>query len=88
MAQPELHFREYRGITYAVPSLMGAADTRDDVIFAVTAGIHYNFRNWVAATANYRFSTVQTDYMDPAGGTVDDPSYVRHELLVGMRMAL
>ena len=88
MAQPELHFRKYRGITYAVPSLMGAADTRDDVIFAVTAGIHYNFRNWVAATANYRFSTVQTDYMDPAGGTVDDPSYVRHELLVGMRMAL
>jgi len=88
MAQPELHFRQYRGITFAVPDLMGAADTRDDVIFAVIAGLHYNFRNWVAATANYRFSTVQTDYVDPSGGTVDDPSYVRHELLVGMRIAM
>lgn len=88
MVQPELHFRRYRGITFAVPDLMGAADDRDDVIFAVIGGIHYNFRNWIVATANYRFSTVQTDYIDPSGGTLDDPSYTRHELLVGMRIAM
>jgi len=88
MIQPELHFREYSGVNSALPTLMGP-DTRDDVIISVIAGFHYNFRNWFAATLDYRFTSVQTDYRYTAGTTViDDPSYVRHEILAGVRVAM
>jgi hypothetical protein len=50
--------------------------------------MQYNFRNWFAATANNRFSTVQTNYMYMGSGGVDDPSFARHELLFGVRAAL
>lgn len=87
MVQPEIHFREYNGIHFAVPGIMGA-DVRNDVIFSVIAGVNYNFRNWIAATLNYRFSTDQTDYIYAFDGILDDPSYVRNELLLGMRVAM
>jgi opacity protein-like surface antigen len=87
MLQPEVHFRTYSGINTAVPGLMGP-DSRNDLIFALVGGMHYNFRNWFAATANYRFSTVQTNYMYMGSGGVDDPSFARHELLFGVRAAL
>ena len=84
MVQPELHFREYSGV-----DIVNGPATRDDVIFAVVAGAHYNFRNWLVATLNYRFSTVQTDYRYmPLGGPITDPSYVRHEVLLGIRVAM
>ena len=41
--QPEVHFREYNGIT-----IVGGAPTRDDVIVSVVGGLHYNFRNSLA----------------------------------------
>jgi hypothetical protein len=85
MVQPEIHFREYNGV-----DVVSGPPTRDDLIFALVAGVHYNFRNWLAATLNYRFSAVQTDYryMPLGGGMIDDPSYARHELLLGMRIAM
>jgi hypothetical protein len=84
--QPEVHFREYDGVT--VPSTTMSL-TRDDTIFAVVAGIHYAYRDWLGAVLDYRFSTVQTDfrYSDAMGQPVD-PSYARHELLLGMRIAM
>lgn len=82
---PELHFRRYNGIQTLIP---GIPDTRDDVIFAAAASLQYFFRNSIAAVAQYRFSTVQTDYMYTLDGETDDPSYVRHELIVGLRAAL
>src|SRR5262249_9373374 len=84
--QPELRFREYSGTT--VMSTTGS-NVRDDLIFAVTGGIHYIFRDFFAAVVDYHFSTVQTDfrYMDNTG-KVADPSFVRHELLAGVRLAL
>lgn len=83
MISPELHFREYEGVIVPGPT------ERDDTIFAVVAGAHYNFRNWMAATLDYRLSTVSTDfrYMDSTGGTVN-PSYIRHDVLLGMRVAM
>lgn len=83
--QPEIHFRHYDGIT-----IVNGPSTRDDIIVAVVAGIHYSFRNWIAATLNYRLSMVNTNYryMPPGGGPEDDPSYVRHDLMLGMRIAL
>lgn len=86
--RPELHIRQYNGIDPTI--ITGASSTvRNDVIFAVTAGAHYNFRNWIAATVDYSFSLVASDftYM-PEPGVVDDPSFNRHELLVGVRAAL
>ena len=85
VAQPEVHFRQYNGVT-----IVDGPMTRDDLIFAVVAGVHYNFRNWIAATVNYRFSLVETEYryMPIGGGSVLDPSYARHELLAGLRFAM
>jgi opacity protein-like surface antigen len=84
MVQPEVHFRQYEGITL----VMGSSPTREDVIFAVTSGASYNFRDWLAATINYRFAAVETDFRYMGGGLTDDPSYARHEILAGMRFAL
>lgn len=86
MVQPELHFREYVGLR--VMSTTGGV-VRDDTIGAVTAGAYYQFRDWIAATLNYRLSVVSTDfrYQDPTGGTID-PSYTRHDLLAGLRIAM
>jgi hypothetical protein len=83
VVQPEMHFRHYEGIT-----IVAGPPTRDDFIVAVVAGIHYNLRNWIAFTADYRFAAVQTDYRYMVNGVTDDPSYVRHELLVGTRVAM
>ena len=87
MVQPEVHFRQYNGVTVALPTVMGP-DVRNDVIIAVIAGVHYNFRNWIAATLNYRFTSAQTNYTYMINGFTDDPSFVRHELLLGVRAAL
>lgn len=81
--QPELHLREYQGI-----ALVAGAPTRNDIIFSVAAGVHYNFRNWIAGTLGYNLGLVQTDYRYMVDGLVDNPSYVRHELLAGVRVAM
>ncbi|HEY1550218.1 MAG TPA: hypothetical protein VGG28_20460 [Kofleriaceae bacterium] len=85
--QPELHFREYDGISLLVP---GAADTRNDTIVSIIAGVHYAFRNWIAATLDYHFTDVSTDYRYPMTATNEpyNPSYVRHDILLGVRLAL
>jgi hypothetical protein len=85
--QPELHFREYDGIATLIP---GAVDTRDDTIVSVIAGVHYVFRNWIAATLDYHFADVSTNYRYPATamGEPFNPSYVRHDILLGVRVAM
>lgn len=83
VVQPEVHLRHYEGIT-----LVGGPPSRDDVIFSVVAGVHYSFRNSLAVGLDYHFSAVQTDYRYMTDGAVDDPSFVRHQLLAGLRWAL
>lgn len=86
-ASAELRFRGYRGINQTI-DLVGPED-RDDLIFALGFGGHYNFRDWFAATLNYSLVTDQTSYKYmTADGYADDPSYTRQELLVGVRAAL
>lgn len=85
MVQPEVHFRQYNGVNTLI---MNAPPTRDDVIFSVIAGAHYNFRNWAAATLDYRFTDVSTNYRLMVDGTIDNPGYARHELLLGLRVAM
>ena len=63
-------------------------NTRDDLIVAVTAGVRYSFRDWIAGTLDYQLAVIQTDFKyNVGGGLVDDPSYVRQELLLGVRAA-
>ena len=52
---------------------------------SLAVGLRYNFRDTIAAVAEYRLISDKTDYMTPAG---DDPSYLRHELVAGIRAAL
>lgn len=85
MVQPEVHFRQYDGTL--VPGSMGQT-TRNDTIISVIAGLHYNFRNSLAATLDYHFSMVSTDFKYMVDGITDDPGFVRHELLAGVRWAL
>lgn len=83
VVQPEVHLRHYEGIT-----LVGGPPSRDDVIFSVIAGVHYNFKNSLAAGIDYHFTAVQTDYKYMTDGGVDDPSFVRHQLLASLHWAL
>lgn len=83
---PEIRFRRYEGVT----SVIGAAgmDVRDDIIVSVSAGARYNFRDWFAGVVEYRLNAVQTNFTYMSGNVLDDPSYVRHELIAGVRAAL
>lgn len=84
-ARPEVRFRRYEGTI-----VMGTTgNVRDDTILAITAGMRYNFRDWIAGTLDYRLSDVQTDFRYDAGASHPalNPSYIRHELLLGVRAA-
>jgi hypothetical protein len=83
MLQPAIHFRRYEGIT-----VVAGPPTRDDMIVSIIGGINYNFRDWFATTLNYNFALVSTDYRYMVDGITDDPGFVRHELILGMRMAM
>jgi hypothetical protein len=82
-ARPELRLRQYEGTL-----VMGTTgNTRDDVIIGATVGMRYSFRDWIAGTLDYQLQSVQTDFRYEIDGQVLDPSYVRHELMVGVRAA-
>jgi hypothetical protein len=83
-AQPELRLRRYEGTI--VMSTNGDR-TRDDLIVGATVGMRYSFRDWLAGTLDYQLQVIQTDFRYDADGRIVDPSYVRHEILVGVRAA-
>ncbi|HEY0195811.1 MAG TPA: hypothetical protein VGC42_32075 [Kofleriaceae bacterium] len=82
--RPELRFRQYDGTL-----VMGSSGyVRNDTIVAATVGLRYNFRDWIAATLDYQLALVDTDFRyDPGVGMQIDPSYVRHQVLIGVRAA-
>jgi hypothetical protein len=86
IASAELRLRKYDGVMQVIPG--AGSDVRNDLIFAVPISASYNFRDWLAGTAEYRFVTDQTDFRYDTGDGIDDPSYTRHELLAGVRAAL
>jgi hypothetical protein len=83
-ARPELRLRQYEGTV-----VMGTTgNTRNDLIVGTTVGMRYSFRDWIAGTLDYQLQLIQTDFRYDAGsGLIVDPSYLRHELLVGVRAA-
>lgn len=82
----EVRLRQYRGI---IPEVMATQTDRNDVIFAAPLGAIYNFRNWIAATLDYQIQLVKTDfrYNPDMNDPLDDPSYVRQTLMLGVRAA-
>jgi hypothetical protein len=83
--RPELYFRKYSD-TFVMD--VGGERVRNDVIGSIVVGARYAFRNWLAATADYSYTAIETDFRyDAGGGVLDDPSYSRHQLLVGLRAA-
>lgn len=75
-------YRAYRGI----PASVGPPE-RDDVIFNVLAQSRYMYRDWLAVTADYDLVVDETDYIATAGGFMDNPSYTRHQALLGVQAA-
>jgi hypothetical protein len=74
------YIRGYRGINGI------GAPNRDDVVLSATARAQYVLSERYYATAEYIGTADQTDYVTTFMGT-DDPSYSRHELMVGVRAA-
>lgn len=81
----ELRFRAYRGLIQEVG--MPGTD-RSDLILAVPLGAHFNFSDRIAGSLDYRFVTDQTDFRYMNDGITTDPSYTRHELLLGVKGAI
>ena len=79
----EGRLRTYEGI----PMSLGGATTRDDAILAAMFQARYVAREWLAITGDYRLVIDETDFRYDADGFMDDPSYVRHEVLAGVRAA-
>jgi hypothetical protein len=88
-AAVEARLRRYRGVI--INDVDGMTSDRDDTIISVTAGARYNFRDWLAATADYTFISDQTDFRyevtSMGAVTQDNPSYNYHLFLVGVRAA-
>ena len=78
---PVLRLREYQGVIGG-----GMNADRNDTIVALAGGLRYDLRNWIVVTGEYRLTVDQTDYRYVMGG-VPDLSYIRHEVLVGARVA-
>jgi hypothetical protein len=84
-ARPEVRLREYEGL---LPQIMSNMAVRNDVILAALVGVSYNFRNWLAASLEYQLAVDQTDfrYMT-TGSPLTNPSYIRNEVMLGIRAA-
>jgi len=84
-AQPELRLRQYDG---TIVMDTNGNTTRNDTIVGIIAGARYNFRDWLAGTLDYHLQYVHTDFQYQASDTVvTNPSYTRHELMLGIRAA-
>jgi hypothetical protein len=85
---PELHRRTFGGI----PMAIGLPD-RKDTVFALRARAQMPIADRFSLSAEYAFETVQTTYrateFDLNGNPIGtyDPSYIRHEFMLGVRAA-
>lgn len=73
--------RTYEGVSEQV---MGDP-TRDDAILHADVGAYYYYRQWLAVAAEYDLASVSTDYR--YGELMDDPSYVRQVVTLGVHGA-
>jgi hypothetical protein len=79
--------REYNGIINTLMPTMYTNGVRDDVIYTFTLEGRYAFRDWLAASLSYTFTDDTTNFTYMTDGVTLNPSYVRHEVLAGVRAA-
>lgn len=82
-AHAGVRFRTYRG----VPSELGGAEDRDDVLLNAALTGAYLLRDWLAITARVEALTDTTDYTYMAGGVSDSPEFQRYEAYLGVSAA-
>lgn len=80
-ATGEVRWRAYQGIPMDV-----GPPTRSDLLFAAGVRAQYVLRDYLGLIADYRTEVDQTDYRTTFQD-VDDPSFVRTEVTVGVRAA-
>ncbi len=76
-----VRFREYRGVA---DQLMPSDSDRSDVIYELNARFAWMLRDRFSLYADYLLHVVDTDFRTSFEGTIDDPSFVRHEAVVGL----
>jgi hypothetical protein len=74
------HLRHYDG----VPMSLGGGTSRDDVIFVTGVEGKYLLREWLGLNGTLHFASDQTDFRYDAGAGLDDPSFSRFELFLGL----
>ena len=82
-AHAGVRLRTYRG----VPTALGGAEDRDDVIFTAALNGAYLLRDWLAITARVEALVDSTDYTYMAGGVTDSPEFTRYEAYLGVSAA-
>lgn len=82
-ANVSARLRTYEGIATS----FGGGSTRDDIILSAAAKASYELRDWLGLNASYAMSVVSTDYISIVGADSDDPSYARHDVMLGATAA-
>ena len=79
----DLRFRDYESI--AIPGV--TASQRSDILFDFGLSPRYYFRDWFALTIDYDLLIDSTDFRYTTDGMMVDPSYLRHQFMLGVRAA-
>jgi len=80
LAEAALMFRRYEGLVVTTGPM-----ERSDVLGRVAAQLRYNYRRWLAFAVSYQLLVDSTNYSYLVDGINFNPSYVRHEILAGVR---
>jgi hypothetical protein len=78
-----LRFRDYQSVN--IPGVMAAE--RNDLLFDFGLSPRYYIKDWFAATVDYDLLVDSTDFRYMTTGVTVDPSYVRHQIMAGVRAA-
>lgn len=80
----DVRLRGYRGVP---PQLMASSPNRDDFVMGVLARLRYLYRDRLSFSGTWRSTVDQTNFRYTAGPGVDNPSYDRHEFMLGATAA-
>jgi hypothetical protein len=73
-------FRGYRGVA---PQLMPSSENRDDFIMEANLRAAWMLQDRFSLYLEYLLRSVDTDFRLNFEGSTDDPSFIRHEVVVG-----
>jgi len=79
-----VRFRGYRGVPAQV---MPSDENRDDFILEANARFNWMLQDRFSLYAEYILHSVETDFRAQFMADLDDPSYIRHEAVVGAAAA-